>query len=393
MGISATKARWHSERMAYPPFCGLWTVSIADFALKGFACRLADRRDIPGFDAREEKDVVGPAPRKRIDMQKLTSSRNEKRNAFGLLEVIVVVGCLLLLLLLFLPWLLSSRNSSRERLCQIRARALADGMTLYAESNAHFLPYLVEESGWPVEIAPYMELPQAIEDKRIRPKQEMETLSVPGFVCPDDPRAGEKTGALSYVMNGGFGLFPVEPETGSVSETGTHRADIDLNGDGEVTNEEWAINYATGVLWRPDTRDTRNAFRMSLPWISEGDGTEFTLLLSENLNAGNWLSEETMDLAYVIGRERLKFAEGEASQGPLDLKSADLGPFAINANLGTLPGHSPAPSSLHGDYVHVMYCDGHGGPLSARIDPLAYARLMTSNGSQHGEAGKPIPKP
>ncbi len=192
-------------------------------------------------------------------------------------------------------------------------------------------------------------------------------------------------------MNGGYGLFPVDSETDSVSETETHSAGIDLDGDGEVSHEEWTINYATGAIWRPDTRPAPESFRMSLPWISAGDGMEFTLLLAENTNAGRWLSQETMDLAFVIGRDRLKFAERDESQGPLHLKSANLGPFAINANLGTLPGHSPAPSSLHGDYVNVMYCDGHGGPLSAKIDPLAYAGLISSNGSKYGQAGKPVP--
>jgi hypothetical protein len=272
-------------------------------------------------------------------------------------------------------------------MCLVRIKAVADGTMLYAESHANELPHLVDERGWPVEIVPYIKLPQAMRDNEVLPKEELETLSVPDFVCPDDPRAGEVTGALSYVMNGGYGLFPVDDETGSVSETGTHTAGIDLDGDGEVSDEEWDINYATGVIWRPDTRP--NGFRMSLPWISEGDGLEFTLLATENLNAGNWLSNETMDLAFVIGRERLSFAEGDETQGPLVLKSVDHGAFAINANQGTLPGRSPAPSSLHGEFVHVMYCDGHGGPLSAKIDPRAYAGLISSNGSKYGQAGKP----
>jgi hypothetical protein len=333
--------------------------------------------------------VVRRVSRKRIHMRKVTLPGRSERTGFGLLEVVVVVGCLLLLLLIFLPWLLSSRSSSRERLCVLRMKAVADGAVLYSENRAHALPHLVDDAGWPVALAPYMKLPQAMRDEKLLPEEELKTLSVPELVCPEDPRAGKVTGALSFVMNGGYGRFPADDETGSINETGTHSAGIDLDGDGEVTNEEWDINYSTGVIWRPDSR--ANGFRMSLPWISAGDGMEFTLLLSENLNAGDWLSEDTMDLAYVIGKDRLKFAEGDESQGPLHLKSTDLGPFAINGNQGTLPSHCPAPSSLHGDYVHVMYCDGHGGPLSAKIDPRAYAGLITSNGSKYGQAGKPVP--
>lgn len=321
-------------------------------------------------------------------MKKRTLKRNPTRNGFGLVEVLVVVGCLLLLLLLLLPWLLTARSSSREKLCVARAREVAQGVVLYSESNANALPYLVDEAGWPVQIAPYMKLPQAMRDKEILPQEDLKTLSVPVFICPDDPRGREQTGALSYVMNGGYGRFPVDEETGLIHEEGTHTAGIDLDRDGEVRDEEWDIGYSTGVIWRPDPRP--NGFRMSLPWISSGDGMEFTLLLSENLNAGQWLSEDTLDLAFVIGRGQFTFGS-EESQGPLDVMAIDLGPFAINANQGTLPGHSPVPSSLHGDYVHVMYCDGHGGPLSAKIDPVAYAGLMSSNGAKYGQAGQPVP--
>jgi hypothetical protein len=274
----------------------------------------------------------------------------------------------------------------------MRSEAVTKAVILYAENNANVLPHLVEEAGWPVAVSPYLDLPGALRDQKLVPEEELKTLRVPKWVCPEDARSREQIGALSFVLNGGFGLFPVNRQTGAVSETGTHSAGIDLDGDGEESNEEWAVNYATGVCWRPDARPAAEAFRTSLPWISDGDGMEFTLLLSENLNAQDWLSKHTMDLAFVIGRESLTFAEGLKSQGPLDLQSAKLGPFAINADLGRLTGQSPAPSSLHGDYVHAMYCDGHGGPLSSKIDPLAYARLMTSNGSKHGEAGSgPVP--
>jgi hypothetical protein len=178
----------------------------------------------------------------------------------------------------------------------------------------------------------------------------------------------------------------VDADSQAVSETGTHSADIDLNGDGQVTDREWDINYATGAIWRPDSRPQGEGFRMSQDWISIGDGLGYTLLLSENLNAGGWLSKETMDLAFVIGRDRLQFPDGPDGEFPLRLgPESELGPFAVNANLGTLPGHCPAPSSLHGDYAHAMYCDGHGGAMSAKIDPLAYARLMTSNGAKYGQ--------
>jgi len=326
-------------------------------------------------------------------MRKLSNARISSRGGLSLLEVLICIGCLVLLLVIALPWLLTARGESRETLCLRRAKELTDAAIAYAENHADQMPYLVEETGWPVALTPYMNLPGAAQEGKVLPNEELENLAVPQFVCPDDPRMPEEKGALSYVTNAGYGEFPVDEESGAVSEVGTHSPDLDWNGDGEVTDEDWAIGYATGVGWRPDPREAPAGFRMSLPYIIANDGTKFTLLLAENLNAGHWLSEETMDLAFVTGRERFTFAEEAESRGPLHFTDVDLGPFAVNGNRGTLPGRCPAPSSLHGDYAHVMYCDGHGGPLSAKIDPFAYAGLMTSGGSQFGQAGDELPAP
>ena len=322
-------------------------------------------------------------------MMKASSPRVSRRSGLSLFEVIICVGCLVLLVVIALPWLLTARSSSRDQTCLVRSKTLAEAIVAYAENNAQDLPYLVEDTGWTVALLPYLDVPEAIQEGVPADEEHLKTLVMPKFICPDDPRAQSETGILSYVVNGGYGQFPIDASTAAVSEVGVHSAKIDLDGDGEVSAREWEINYSTGVCWRPDSRPARGGFRMSMPWISDGDGTEFTLLLTENLNAGHWLSRETMDLAFVIGREQFLFAGEPAGENPLRLSTAELGPFAVNGNLGTLPGHCPAPSSLHGDSVHAMYADGHGGRLSEKIDPLAYARLLTSNGAKFGQAGDP----
>lgn len=315
-----------------------------------------------------------------------SQGKTSPRMGVGLVEVLVCVGCLLLILAIAIPWMLSARDTSRKVTCVDRAKKVTEAMIAYSDQHGEKLPYLVEQdTGWPAAVTPFLNLPEAIRDGRLIPEDELKTLIVPQFICPDDPRTAAETGSLSYVVNGGYGLFPVDADTGTVTETGTHTAEIDWDGNGEVSDEEWAIAYATGVIWRPDSREGEDAFRMSLPYIRSHDGMEFTLLLAENLNAGNWLSDKTMDLAFVVGQERLSFASPPDRLGPLQITSADLGPFAINAHLATLPEQCPAPSSLHGDYVNVMYCDGHGGPLSSKIDPLAYAALMTSAGAKYGQ--------
>src|SRR5690606_37248660 len=102
--------------------------------------------------------------------------------------------------------------------CLMRAKAIATANTAYAENNAGDLPYLVAEAGWPVALLPFLDVPEALQDGKVAGEEHLKTLTVPKFICPDDPRVGEQEGLLSYAMNGGFGLFPVDEETGAVQE-------------------------------------------------------------------------------------------------------------------------------------------------------------------------------
>ena len=62
-----------------------------------------------------------------------------------------------------------------------------------------------------------------------------------------------------------------------------------------------------------------------------------------------------------------------------------LGPFAIGADEGKLPGRSPAPFGNHGGCVNIIFCDGHGRSIGKGIDQTIYARLVTPEGSQYGQ--------
>ena len=163
-----------------------------------------------------------------------------------------------------------------------------------------------------------------------------------------------------------------------MSEVGRHSTrNIDWNGDGTVSDLEEATTRATGVFWT-----TESGGSATLATIAAGDGQSQTLLVAENLHAGKWDSLEVMDVAFVVGVDRIKFVD-RAGKKPLELKSAALGPFAPQG--GRIPRHSPAPNANHGGVVVFGFADGIAKQISDKIDPLVYLSLITIDGQRRGE--------
>ena len=90
------------------------------------------------------------------------SQKRWQRRGLSLLEVMIAIGCLVLLFVIALPWLLTARGTSREKICLARSKAVADAIILYSEANGDQLPYLADQTSWPVAILPFMDLPDGI---------------------------------------------------------------------------------------------------------------------------------------------------------------------------------------------------------------------------------------
>jgi prepilin-type processing-associated H-X9-DG protein len=148
--------------------------------------------------------------------------------------------------------------------------------------------------------------------------------------------------------------------------------------------------------------------------MTQQDGTGTTLMLSENIFAGNWggnfdtttgvYSIPTSGLAFglrvdtttavpddigaggalaPLGAPRDALWLDSDGDGILDLGNSKIG-MSIGAPYGT--ASLPRPSSLHaGGTVNVIFCDGHGQSMSPSIDNLIYAQTLSSNGVYGGQ--------
>ncbi len=110
----------------------------------------------------------------------------------------------------------------------------------------------------------------------------------------------------------------------------------------------------------------------SSAYITENDGMATTLMISENVEAGNW-------------NDGTEFANGFTWH---DL--ADPTNVRINAHLGEAPGDRATntdwarPASNHRGGVNVAFADVHVTFLNENIDYVTYAQLMTSAGELAG---------
>ena len=127
------------------------------------------------------------------------------------------------------------------------------------------------------------------------------------------------------------------------------------------------------------------------------DGASNTLMLSENINAGqtNWANPSLNSCGFMLP------LNGAAS-GPTDTDKASsslLGttPLGVNTNTEPFinekksgPEGAPFPNSNHPGIVVVSMCDGSVKTLSENINKYVYTQLMTPwrHTSQKGDGAR-----
>lgn len=299
------------------------------------------------------------------------------RRGLSLLEVVVLLIVVLLLIALLAPAISIGRRSPRRTQCLNNMRNIGLAVQNYASQHGALPPLDDGTHPWPRLILRVLDQPALDREIAAGGWSAKEAPYLQVFTCPQDDDSFQQPGGLSYVVNGGYGFFPVDRKTGMATERGRHSLAQNWDGDGEVSDEDRLVTKATGAFWRPDEA----VEPMTLDYIGVGDGTGNTLLVTETLHAGPWLSRDAREIAFVIGRERLTF---DRAAGPLAVSKTDLGPFGINAAKDA-EGLTPAPSSNHAGSVNVIWADGRGGGMSENIDPLIYVRVMTTAGTLYGE--------
>jgi type II secretory pathway pseudopilin PulG len=346
-----------------------------------------------------------------------------------------VISIIAVLASLIAPAVQSARRTARKAQCLNNMRQTGMAIIAFSSGNNGQLPPVVQNLtmtnttpstgtmviGWPVAILPSLDATAVL--KNIRNNAVVasgtspncvftmavaeQNAGIEAFTCPDDADSHKVAGGLSYVVNTGFW-----PETQWDSATGANDAayinwNLDATyGIGSGGFDE-PLGYSTGVFWPSSNAGFSANVPSSLDFVSTGDGTTTTIMVTENLQAGPWHYPSSANTNVAHTRlgfgARITTSSGKPTTGlftatttaqaaTLGLQTIDSAfnllddRWMINRRLTAAIGTAPRPSSQHAGGVNAIMCDGSGKYLSEQIDRSILAKLTSSNGVSFGEA-------
>jgi prepilin-type N-terminal cleavage/methylation domain-containing protein len=361
------------------------------------------------------------------------------RRGFTLIELLVVISIIAVLASLIMPAIMNARAAARRTQCANNLKQLAAAtMNFTTGSNGRlpgaydWYPCLdplassvsvkrVQPRPWPVALLPFLDrndLQRVVNTKNM--EQTLGTAAsgfgsphVEALTCVVDENNFNQRDGLSYVANGGYTTIMLNANLNSHSAQSLATAlGITLR-----------AAYSTGLFWAPDnglanactpsSQDfERYPFRMSLDFVSAGDGNSNTILFGENLQGGSWsggfarlpalpgsvpvlfpLSGQIFGVYVGVGNATSPGnIKGGASQTTvplqLDLDTAKWNAFQagrLNEDLVALKYSRPRPSSNHGDLVNFAFCAGNVRPINMNVHPAVFARLVSPDGQRFGQ--------
>ena len=287
---------------------------------------------------------------------------SRQRSGFTLVELLVVIAIIALLVAIAIPAILMAQERARRLKCANNLRELGGAIYAYEQAKRQYPGWINQVGskavGWPVMILDRIGRNDLWDECRT-PSASLPAVQVDIFICPSSDMTGD---SLSYVAN-----------------CGQQDADFGSPAASPPIPPDWSAN---GVFFRH--YDSSNSFvRVNFASDDLKDGQQYTLLLSENLQAGNWNNCQTQE--YLGG---MVWWLNNSSGVYATISQA----LTINRGLDTITGvaagYSDArPSSNHPGGVNAVFCDGHTKFLNQEMDFMVLARLMATDDEHVKYAG------
>jgi prepilin-type N-terminal cleavage/methylation domain-containing protein len=353
------------------------------------------------------------------------------RRGFTLIELLVVISIIAVLASLIMPAIMNARAAARRTQCANNLKQLAAANMNFTTGSNGFLPgaydwYPTTTASieivrpWPVALLPFLDrndLQRIIADANLGTT--LTGLGIPhveAFTCVVDDNNFNQNGGLSYVGNGGYML----------NGTGAQAPALPANFLNANLHSPWATGtlpanvrttVATGVFWAPDKSlanyaagngwvypsafesivpshadyPWKNPRKMSLSYISAGDGNSNTILLGENLQGGDWSWNSgpqqggSIFVVLVADQVNINANTGLLLNSSPTWNNSQVSLGRLNENTIASQFQTPRPSSNHGDLINFAFCAGNVRPINMNVDARVFARLVTPDGQRFGQ--------
>jgi prepilin-type N-terminal cleavage/methylation domain-containing protein len=338
---------------------------------------------------------------------------DRKRPGFTLVELLVVIVIISMLIALLIPAVQKAREAARRAKCINNQHEIGKGMLSYDLVNGH-LPGVINGFGsvtvgttWPLSwvtvLLPNLGMESnwntwvvAFQNSASPPF----TGTIPLMICPSTESL---SAGLNYVVNCGS----ADTTPAFIGSNGFQTVNAPLAGT--------ILDYYNPPLNAAGTATTVMP-RMTSSNIK--DGASQTLMLSENLQTGNWMgglgntavppnnyvpwSPAANGVAYNYVGMFWSATPGvmPATSGSGSAKGTPPNPLPINVDLANTFGSPQSvtdysharPSSNHPGVVVVTYCDGHQGTLADDLSYGVYQKLMAPDDAGAWTLiGQPVP--
>lgn len=349
-------------------------------------------------------------------------ARPRTRSGFTLVELLVVITIIGMLVSLLLPAIQSARETGRRNTCINNMRNASTALTQVHDTKRYFPGYVNivgnKRASWVVTILNNLDRGDLYQNWLNKapitpPAQTMggyvfstdlpwayTTLNI--LLCPSNPSTGSDVDPLSYVVNSGSAFTTTDNLPGNTSPFADVNSGVFFNhaaSDSVMGAGFQNYNPYSGSGW-----GTTQGPKVSMDFITSNDGSTYTIMLSENLQAGHWATDPTDTNPMNDPNHKTPFgSDFQVRQNTAfvwfimngQLNNVEPTPLPIlsmkiNAQSRSAPqplGYSSPsggdgltyarPSSAHPGGVNVMFCDNHYRFISEDIPYHVYTQLMT----------------
>ena len=228
------------------------------------------------------------------------------RKAFTLVELIVVIGIITIVIGLLLPAIQMAREAARRLQCINHQRILAKSLLAHEVSKER-LPgwreftkmgdqqqsWVYGQTSWVFAIlahAEQTELFETLKNLSLAVDQPVPKLAI--LHCPSHAAENESR-AMTYVVNGGAVDAPLDDGVIRVDISVYNGTFLDSAGIAAKGTGGGYVYTDMSHFLNPDDMDSRQHRTVArIEDISKMDGSSYTLLTSENVQRGFWISSE-----------------------------------------------------------------------------------------------------